>query len=70
MLFFFLLGKYDLANFLGMLYCGLGGQLWLFVIVGIIIIYLIFKFVSATVEEYIAPGNQQPILNLSLFTFF
>lgn len=50
-----------------LLICNMDDQLWAFIIIAIIVIYMIFSFTSATVDEYIAEGITQlsEFLNLS-----
>ena len=38
------------------LFCTLDNTLWLFILISILIIYIIFVFTSATVDEYVASG--------------
>ena len=39
-----------------MLFCAMDGKLYFFIPVALCIIFYIFKFISSTVEEYIAGG--------------
>jgi len=47
---------FETVNFFSFYFCYLNEYLWIFLPYAIFIIYLIFKFISATVEEYIAPS--------------
>lgn len=49
-------GKFNLINFYSLLYCTFDGNVIWLSLLGIILIYLIFTFITATVEEYIVPG--------------
>lgn len=46
----------DLVNFFAFFWCYLDGSSWIYVILSIIFIYLIFKFISSTIEEFCAPS--------------
>lgn len=48
--------QYDFINFYGMTYCWFGGLWWVTALIGIILIVLIFRFISSLVEEYLAPA--------------
>ena len=50
--------KQDFTNFFNIFWCYLQGNTLLMLIVAAILIFLIFKYTSMTVDEYIAEGIQ------------
>jgi Ca2+/Na+ antiporter len=48
--------KQELINFFSFFWCDLNGDVLLMIIVSIIVIFFVIKFISITVEEYIAEG--------------
>lgn len=46
----------ELVNFFAFFWCYLDGSIAAYVILSIIFIYLIFKFISSTIEEFCAPS--------------
>jgi len=51
-----LAGSFDRFNFFSVLFCSLKGNIGAYIVVSVIIIFLIMKFISATVEEFVCPG--------------
>lgn len=49
-------GNFDRYNFFSVLFCSFSGNIAAYVIVSVIIIFLIMKFISATVEDFVCPG--------------
>lgn len=48
--------NYTLVNFFQIAWCWFGGMWYLVVFLGIILIFLIFRFISNLVEFYLAPA--------------
>jgi hypothetical protein len=48
--------SYDFINFYQITWCWLGGMWWIMLLVGVLLIFLIFRFISNLVEEYLAPA--------------
>ena len=46
----------ELVNFFAFFWCYLDGSSWLYVLLSFLFIYLIFKFISSTIEEFCAPS--------------
>ena len=49
-------GSQSLINFFSLLYCDLNGLLGIYLVIAFITLLLIFRFISATIEEYVAPA--------------
>lgn len=47
---------YSFVNFYQISWCWLGGMWYIMLIIGIFLIFLIFRFISNLVEEYLAPA--------------
>src|SRR3990167_7302174 len=48
----------EILNFFELYWCDLSGNLWIMLLIALFCIFLIFKYTSLTVEEYIAEGIQ------------
>jgi sodium/potassium/calcium exchanger 6 len=48
----------DFFNFFEFYWCDVDGKLWIMILVALFLIFVIFKYTSITVEEYIAEGIQ------------
>jgi hypothetical protein len=47
---------YDLFNFFALTYCQLDGNWGFYIPISIVIILLVFRFVSLAIEDYLAPA--------------
>ena len=46
----------QMFNFFQLYWCDIDGKLWIMMLITLFLIFIIFKYTSITVEEYIAEG--------------
>src|SRR5687768_11882962 len=57
---------FKIVNFIEIFWCDLHGNYWIMVPLAIFVLFIIFKYISITVEEYIAEGIQTTADKLEL----
>lgn len=49
-------GLYEMINFFSIAACTFGSCVWLFYLIGAFLIFLVFKFISETIEGFVSPS--------------